>query len=108
MRKLSLSLATLAALAVAGCGGVRSPVTWGCLYTDLTGPEFGTVTNNTAAAKTSGTAIATNILGWVATGDASHNAACKKGNISKIAYVDYKATTILGLFSTYTTVVYGE
>jgi hypothetical protein len=55
-----------------------------------------------------GTSVATSILGLIATGDASIEAAAKAGGISKIHHVDYQAMSILGLYSTFTTVVYGE
>lgn len=107
MTKLSLSLATLAAagLVVAGCGGVRSPLA-GCIYTDIKGSSE-VVTMHVGASKV-GESMATGILGWIATGDCSTKAAISKGGITKINFFDYHSTSILGLYCTYTTVVYGE
>jgi len=41
-------------------------------------------------------------------GDASIQAAMQNGGITKIHHVDYKVTSVLGVYATYTTVVYGE
>ena len=106
MSKL-LVLAGLGALSLTtgGCGAsVRSPVT-GCIYLDVKSSE--SVGTGTVAPKM-GSAQATTILGWVGTGDASINTAAKAGGISKISYVDYHSTGILGIYGTTETIVYGE
>jgi len=54
-----------------------------------------------------GTAKATAIIG-IATGDASIAAAMSNGGITKVHHVDTEVTNILGIYATYTTVVYGE
>ena len=87
-----------------GCAMVVAPVTGG-LYTDLKVPV--TATSNTGSAKV-GTGECTSILGLVALGDCSIGAAMKKGNITKIQYVDHDATNILGVYAKYTINVYGE
>lgn len=93
-----------ALLLAGGCAAVRSPVS-GSLYLDVKSSE--SVGTGTVAPK-SGTSKATTILGWVGTGDASINAAAKAGGISRIGYVDYQSTNILGIFGTTETIVYGE
>lgn len=102
----SLLLAGIGAslLIAGGCGQVRTPVS-GSLYLDVKSSE--SVGAGTSASK-SGTAKATTILGWVGTGDASINSAAKAAGITKIAYVDYYSTNILGIFGTTETIVYGE
>ena len=55
-----------------------------------------------------GKASAVNVLGIVATGDASINAAAKDAGIKKISHVDQEEVSVLGLFSKVTTFVYGE
>jgi UDP-N-acetylglucosamine transferase subunit ALG13 len=50
----------------------------------------------------------TNILGLIATGDASALEAAKKAGIKKITSIDYKVSNILGLYGTYCIVVTGE
>lgn len=92
------------AFLLSSCAASMSPVT-GFLYTDVQGPLA--VTSNSGSSKV-GESEATSILGWVGTGDASIQAAAKKAGITKIHHVDYKSKSILGIFSKYTTVVYGE
>jgi len=77
----------------------------GSIYTDVKAPLA--VTSNTGASKV-GTAYAESILGIIATGDASIEAAARQGGIQSIRHVDYKATSILGLYAKYTVYVYGE
>lgn len=48
------------------------------------------------------------MLGLVATGDASIEAAAKAGGITKIHHVDFENFSILGIYATFTTVVYGD
>jgi hypothetical protein len=102
-KALALTATVAGAALLSGCAAVRTPVS-GCLYLDV---KDGSAVSSASPSKM-GSAQATTILGWVGTGDASISAAAKAGGISKIAYVDYKSTNILGIFGTYTTVVYGE
>ena len=90
------------ALFLSSCAAV-GPV--GIIYTDVKLPA--TATSNSAGAKV-GTAEATSILGLVATGDASIDAAAKAGNIKKISHVDVENFGILGIYFRMTTYVYGE
>jgi len=55
-----------------------------------------------------GTSEATSILGMVATGDASIEAAKNNGGITKVSHVDFNSDNILGVYGKYTTTVYGE
>ena len=89
---------------MSGCAMVGAPVT-GFIYTDVKAPLA--VTSNTGSSKV-GTAKMQSILGWVATGDASIEAAAKSAGITKIHHVDYEANAILGIVATFTVVVYGE
>ncbi len=77
----------------------------GFIYSDYKAPI--TATANPVASKV-GTAEATSILGLVATGDASIDAAAKKAGISRISHVDFQTYSILGIFAKYTVYVYGE
>lgn len=92
------------AIALSGCAFTASPVL-GVIYTDIKAPLA--ATSNPVATKV-GTAMATSILGIVATGDASINEAARKANITRISHVDYEAKNILGIYATYTVYVYGE
>jgi hypothetical protein len=98
----------LALILIAGfmssCAFTAAPLV-GVLYTDVKAPLA--VTSNTGSTKV-GTAKATSILGIVATGDASIEAAARSAGIAKIHHVDYQATSILGIYATYTVMVYGE
>jgi hypothetical protein len=94
----------LLSLTLGGCAAVRSPVS-GSLYLDVKSSE--SVGTGVVSPKM-GSAQATTILGWVGTGDASISTAAKAAGITKVSYVDYHSTNILGLFGTTTTIVYGE
>lgn len=93
-----------ASLLLSSCAFVKTPVV-GTLYTDVKAPL--TATSNENSTKV-GTAEAQSILGIVATGDASIEAAAKSADITKIHHVDEHSTNILGLYATYKVYVYGE
>jgi hypothetical protein len=78
----------------------------GAIYTNVQLPV--TVTDNAGTPMKTGTAQATSILGLVATGDASIEAAKKNGNITKVYHVDWDAMNVLGIYGRYTVTVYGE
>ncbi len=88
-----------------GCMIVQSPLAGG-IYTEVKAPL--SASGNAASASKVGTAMAKTILGWVATGDASIEAAMKNGGIRKIHHVDYQAKSILFFYGEFTTTVYGE
>lgn len=102
MKKLFKTMAVAAILSLASCASVPTAAT---LYTDVT--EGLTATSNTVGTKV-GKSSASNVLGLIATGDASINEAAKQAGIKKISHVDVKKFSILGLFTTITTFVYGE
>jgi len=77
----------------------------GAAYVDATGPVAATAN---PVGKKVGTSSSTNVLGIVYTGDGGINKAAKDGGIKKISHVDQEQTSILGLFTTYKTIVYGE
>lgn len=105
MKKLIAYSSALACLVLfTGCAGVQSPLV-GAIYTDVQAPV--TATSNENATKM-GESSATSILGIVATGDASIQAAAANAGITKIHHVDYKAKSILCFWAKYTTTVYGE
>lgn len=103
-KSLILAAFGTALLVSGGCAQVRSPVS-GSLYLDVKCSE--SVGTGTVASKV-GTAKATSILGWVGTGDASISAAAAAGKISRVGFVDYYSTNILGIFGTTETIVHGE
>lgn len=95
----------LSVVLLTGCAAMSvTPVT-GFLYTDVSAPV--TATNHPSYSKV-GIATCTSILGLIGTGDASIDAAAKKAGITKIHHVDFKSTSILGLYATFTVYVYGD
>ena len=89
---------------MSSCAMVKTPLS-GYLYSSVKAPVA--VTSNSGSSKV-GTAQASSILGWVATGDASIDAAAKSAGITKISHVDEEGTSILGFYATYKIYVYGE
>lgn len=108
MRKLILSvaMACVGIVLMSGCAMV-TPVMGGAgaaVYTQTQGPV---AVGNASGCEKVGTATSTAVI-CVAMGDASIQAAMQNGGITKIHHVDYKVTSVLGVYATYTTVVYGE
>lgn len=87
-----------------GCMPVKTPV-MGVLFTDVKAND--SPTSNVGMKKT-GNAKCISVLGLVAVGDCSIEAAMKNGGITKIHHVDYNAKNILGIYAEYTVDVYGE
>ncbi len=56
----------------------------------------------------SGTVECKSILGMVATGDVSYEAAMKQAGITKINHADWDVENILGIIGIYKLTVYGE
>jgi len=102
MKKVFMFFA--AAALFCSCGVTKSPV-MGVVYTDVVSGNA--VTSNKLATKV-GKGMAKGILGIVATGDASYQTAAKNAGITKISHVDERSYTILGIYTTYETIVYGE
>ncbi len=104
MKLKLLSIAALS-LVMTACATGRSPVSPGMVVTAVSGSE--SVTSNKLGSL-SGTACATNVLGLFAFGDASTQAAAKKGGLSSVSHVDYKTNSVLGVYATSCTVVHGD
>lgn len=105
MKKIGFMAFGLMAMLMSSCAVVGTGAGIGTLYTGVT--EGSAVTENPLGTKV-GESKATNVLGIVAVGDASINKAAKSAGIKKVSHVDIKKTSILGIFATYTTVVYGN
>lgn len=107
MKKIAMRLA-IACVALAGlssCAVMNTQAGMGWAYTDVQEPAA--VTSNARGSKV-GTSEATNILGLVAMGDASVQTAARNAGITKISHVDYKKTSVIGVYAKVITVVYGE
>lgn len=102
--RLSLAAMALVGLSLSGCQIVASPLAGG-IYNET---KYGDVATDEAGATKEGKACATSILGWVATGDASIQAAKTSGGISKVASVDHSAKNIVGVFGEWCTIVRGN
>jgi len=106
MKKQILALSAAASIALlTGCAGNVGTPMMGGLYTDATGPLV--ATGNAAGTK-EGKAECKSILGAVATGDCSIEAAAKAGGITQISHVDTQFNNILGIIATRTTIVRGK
>lgn len=94
------------AVMLSGCFAFSvAPVT-GILYTEVTGPFD--ATGSEGEATLVGTAECTSILGLIATGDCSIQAAMEAGGITEVDYVDFESSNILGIYATFVTVVHGR
>ena len=85
-----------------GCIMGQAPI-WAPISLDLMGS--GPVGSGANVKR--GESVAKGIV-CVAIGDASIETAAKNGGIKKIHHVDTKTTNVLGVYSEYTTIVYGE
>lgn len=98
-----LTIATGLALVMTGCASVAGPVPAAVSF--YAAPlDLGTATR----ASKRGEACAQNVLGLVAWGDASLDAAKKNGDIKQVASVEQLPTRVLGYYARYCTVVRGE
>lgn len=88
---------------LSGCAMSRAPLT-GVWYSDV---QSGIAATPQVGPKV-GEACAKSILGLVATGDASIEAARRNGGIISIASVDEKNTSLLGVYATHCTIVRGK
>jgi len=103
MRHLLAVVLVVGALGLYGCGAIF-PYQSGVVYTDYQIPAM-TTENETGTKQ--GEACQTNILGLVATGDASISTAAENGGITNIYAVDTNFSTILGIYSKSCTLVTG-
>lgn len=104
MKLMKIATILLCAVWLGGCAVAASP-TNGVLLTNVKGPINANEGTDTSK---EGKSCAKNILGLVALGDASIEAAKKDGGISKITTVDHTTSRILGLYAQFCTVAYGE
>ncbi len=106
LKKLYLSVSVVATLfTISGCAMVAAPVSNGLLMTNLRGP--GHTTTLTEAPKM-GTGCSTNILGLVAMGDSSIDAAKRSARITEVATVDFDSFSLLGVYARFCVIVRGK
>lgn len=106
MKQVLMVLAAVAGLTMlSGCAGYAGPgIVPGGIYSGYT---LGSSAGTGAGAKT-GEACAISILGIVAIGDGSIDAAKSNGGVSQVAAVDHKVFSILGIYGSVCTVVHGS
>ena len=107
MRKACFLMAILSLLCiVGGCAmSQTSPVYGGVVTMGVKGPVAG-VDNSVKPEKT-GEAESKAIV-FFAKGDSSISAAMANGSITKVHHIDCEVFSILGVYATYKTIVYGE
>lgn len=99
MKKIICAAVAALALTATSCGSL------GMIYTDYV--TAGTATSNTVGKKV-GQSQRTSVLGLVSIGNSGIEQAAKEAGIKKISHIDVREFSVLGLFSTITTYVYGE
>lgn len=108
IRHLAASCA-IAGVAILSTGCLRAPVVppTGAIYTNVKAPldhDF----DQTKANLREGKSRSISVLGLIAGGDASIDAAARSGNLEVIHSADYEYTNILGIYQEYVTIVRGE
>ena len=101
LNKVSIALGLIL---LTGCASVRG-VAAGYWYTDT---HSGVSATSNQAGNRVGEACASSILGIIATGDASIEAARRAGGITMISAVDEHSSSILGVYAKYCTTVRGR
>lgn len=112
MKKIKLlamvSFLGVSAAALSGCATVAQGVGTGpaSIFSNTKGPLL--ATSVTGKGNKRGEACSSNILGIVATGDASIATAAAMGDINDVKSVDYSATNILYVYARFCTIVTGN
>jgi TRL (tRNA-associated locus)-like protein len=104
MRRMFAAAGVAVALGLSGCQPVASPLL-GLIYNET---KYGDMATTATAAPKEGKACASTILGLVATGDASIQAAKTAGGITEVSYVDHSAKSVLGIIGEWCTIVKGK
>lgn len=87
-----------------GCLPPKSPV-YGFVYMDVKAAKNAT---NNMLGKKRGEAYCESIVGVIARGDCSIQTAAKNAHITRISHVDYHAESVLGVYTKWTVIVYGN
>lgn len=90
---------------LSACAYALSPVSSG-IYGKVQGPIA--ATGESQPATKMGRACAKSVLGIVASGDASIDAAKRAGSITTVSSVDFESTNVLFLYATFCTIVRGN
>lgn len=93
-----------AAAILSACQPVASPLL-GMIYNET---KYGDMVTSHDVGTKEGTSCANSVLGMVATGDASIQAAKNNGGITKVTHVDHATKNFVGIYSEWCTIVRGE
>ncbi len=110
MRYLILTILLLCVVLLYGCAALYiAPVVppQGGMFSFISAPLDTNVSDTEIGSKT-GSSSAHSLLGMIAFGDCSIDAASREGRLTKINHADYKFVNVLGVYTRFTTVVYGE
>ncbi len=110
MRSMAIAALLLCLVVMPGCAGIWfAPVMppQGGMFTAISGP-MDTDVDQTTIGSRSGSASTICVLGMFAFGDASISAAAEDGNLSTVNHVDYSYLNVLGIYQSFTTIVYGD
>lgn len=110
MKALTTILLCALTFSSVGCAGIaQAPVVppMGFVFTNTRAP-MDIDLNNTDLGSKRGTAESVSILGLVSIGDASIYAAAKSNNITTVKHADYEMFNVLGIYSRFTTIVWGD
>ncbi|MFA7256906.1 MAG: TRL-like family protein [Kiritimatiellales bacterium] len=113
MSKSSVSILSVFVLAtmvfsLTGCLVAPFVPPSGMAYSQFDAPLDVDFQNTDLSGMKKGTSETMSILGLVATGDASAQAAAKNGGITKIVHADYEYFNVLGVVQRTTVIVYGK
>ena len=106
-RTIPLILSGAALAVMTGCYSAPVMPPQGWVFSDISAP-LDIDNQETTVAPLEGKASSMSILGLVALGDCSIEAAAEDGGISTIHSADYEFFHILGIYQNFTTVVHGE
>lgn len=109
MKKLSLLAILASSLFFVSCSFWNAPVVppQGMIYSNTSAP-ISTNFDSADLGSKKGEAYAEGVLGLVAWGDASVHTAAKDGDLQVIEHVDYEMLNVLGIYTKFTTKVYGK
>ena len=106
MKKLVVLASLVGMVMLFGCAG---PYSGGMIISDYQAPMCSPDdASGLDIGNKTGEAMMINYLGWIATGDASIQAAAANGGISKVKTVDYNFNSLLGIVNKTTTIVTGD
>lgn len=106
----ALSVSVLIAMGLSLTGCLKAPFMPppGVGFTQYAAPLDVDFENTDMSSMKKGTAETMSILGLVAVGDASSQAAAQSAGITKIVHADYEYFNVLGVFQKTTVIVYGK